>query len=148
MTTAAMPIAPRTEISLLDTIRRLGPTFAERAVQHDADDSFVLENYADLRGARIFAAGVPAELGGGGANHWELSMMLRELAHYCSSTALALSMHTHQVAIPAWRWARDPQPALENFERRRQDENGGVIDAAPLHLAGSLDVDDEHDVLT
>ena len=30
--------------------------------------------------------------------------MLRILAQGCGSTALAFAMHTHQVAIPAWRW--------------------------------------------
>lgn len=117
MTTATLPRALGTEPSVIETIRRLGPTFAERAAGHDADDSFVHDNYANLREARIFAAGVPVELGGGGASHRELSL-LRELAHYCSSTALSLSMHTHQVAIPAYRWQQDPLPALEGLLRR------------------------------
>jgi len=34
----------------------------------------------------------------------ELCDMLKTLAHGCSSTALAFAMHTHQVAVPAWRW--------------------------------------------
>jgi acyl-CoA dehydrogenase len=85
-------------------VRALGPTFAERAAQHDADDSFVAANYAELKQKGVFAAGVPAELGGGGASPAELSAMLRELAHHCSSTALALSMHTHPVATMAYSW--------------------------------------------
>lgn len=36
--------------------------------------------------------------------------MLRELAHYCGATALALSMHTHLVAAAVWRH-RHGQPA-------------------------------------
>jgi alkylation response protein AidB-like acyl-CoA dehydrogenase len=31
-------------------------------------------------------------------------MLLRELAHYCGSTALALAMHTHLLAATVWRW--------------------------------------------
>ena len=85
-------------------VRQLGPAFAARAAAHDADDSFVADNYKDLRAHRLFSAGVPAELGGGGASQAELADALRVLATYCSSTALALSMHTHQVLIPAWRW--------------------------------------------
>jgi acyl-CoA dehydrogenase len=43
--------------------------------------------------------------------------VLRTLAHACSSTALALSMHTHQVLIPAWRWRHERAP-VEPFLRR------------------------------
>jgi alkylation response protein AidB-like acyl-CoA dehydrogenase len=102
--------------------RQVGPALAARAVEHDAHDSFVAENYAELKSLGFFTAGVPAELGGGGASHAELCAMLRELAHHCSSTALALSMHTHQVAIPAWRW-RNENGATEPFLRRVASEN-------------------------
>jgi acyl-CoA dehydrogenase len=42
---------------------------------------------------------------------------LRTLAHACPSTALALSMHTHQVLVPAWRWRHERAP-VERFLRR------------------------------
>jgi alkylation response protein AidB-like acyl-CoA dehydrogenase len=95
----------------------LTPTFAARAAGHDADDTFVSENYADLRRRRVFSAPVPAELGGGGASLAEMCDVLRTLAHACSSTALALSMHTHQVLVPAWRWRHERAP-VESFLRR------------------------------
>jgi acyl-CoA dehydrogenase len=98
-------------------VRQLGPALAARAAAHDADDSFVADNYAELRAHRVFSAGVPAELGGGGASHAELADVLRVLATYCSSTALALSMHTHQVLIPTWRWRHEQAP-VEPFLRR------------------------------
>ena len=63
-------------------------------------------------------AGVPRELGGGGATVLELAEMLRVLAHHCSSTALAFSMHTHQVAIPAWRWSTQKTAAVEPLLKR------------------------------
>lgn len=97
--------------------RELAASFAARAADHDAADRFVTDNYADLRRHRVFGAGVPAELGGGGASHAELAEMLRTLAHGCGSTALALAMHTHQVAIPTWRW-RHQQAPVEPFLRR------------------------------
>lgn len=97
--------------------RELGPRFAARAAAHDAADSFVADNYRELRERRLFSAGVPKELGGGDASHGELCAMLRVLAQYCGSTALALAMHTHQVAIPAWRWRHDGAP-VELFLRR------------------------------
>ena len=98
-------------------VRELGPRFAARAAAHDAEDSFVADNYAELRTHRLFSAGVPADLGGGGASQAELAEILRLLATYCSSTALALSMHTHQVLITAWRWRHMGAP-VEPFLRR------------------------------
>lgn len=85
-------------------MKRLGEDFAKRSAAHDEDDSFVAENYAALKEHGAFAAGVPAELGGGGASHAELCDMLRELARHCSSTALAFSMHTHPIAAQAYNW--------------------------------------------
>jgi alkylation response protein AidB-like acyl-CoA dehydrogenase len=107
-------------------MHELGPRFAERAGVHDANDSFVAENFAELKARGIFAAGVPKELGGGGASYPELCDMLRTLAHYCGSTALALSMHTHVVATALWRWQRDPQSS-ERLLRRVAEENLVVV---------------------
>jgi alkylation response protein AidB-like acyl-CoA dehydrogenase len=82
----------------------LGPGFIARADAHDADDSFVLQNYRELKEYGLFSAGVPTELGGGGATHHELCALLRKLARMCGSTALALSMHTHLVVTTVWRY--------------------------------------------
>lgn len=83
----------------LDAIaERLFPQFAERSADLEASDSFVHENYAELKQARIFSAQVPTELGGGGVSHRQMCRFLRLLAHACPSTALALSMHQHLVA--------------------------------------------------
>jgi alkylation response protein AidB-like acyl-CoA dehydrogenase len=48
----------------------------------------------------------------------DLAEMLRVLAHHCGSTALAFSMHTHQVAIPAWRWKHQKVAAVEPLLKR------------------------------
>ena len=77
---------------------------------HDADDSFVAENYAALKSAKLFSAGVPTELSGGGASYRDLAAMLRILAKGCSSTALAFAMHTHPVALTVWRWRHENAP--------------------------------------
>ena len=102
--TSADTTAITTDIAAL--ARALGPGFAARAQAADDSDAFVAENFAELKKAGLNEAGVPSDLGGGGASITELCAMLRELAHHCSSTALAFAMHTHQVAIPAWRWTR------------------------------------------
>jgi acyl-CoA dehydrogenase len=103
-------------------MRELGADFAKRAAAHDRDDSFVAENYAALRANGAPAAGVPAELGGGGASHAELVAMIRELARHCSSTALAFSMHTHPIAAQAYLW-RAGNKAPETLLKRVAAEN-------------------------
>jgi alkylation response protein AidB-like acyl-CoA dehydrogenase len=82
--------------------RALGPGFGARAAAHDANDSFPEDNYRELKEHRFFSAGIPSELGGGGASHPELCAMLRELGRHCGATALAFSMHTHLVGTMVW----------------------------------------------
>ena len=107
--------APR---NIADIARELGPVFAERADSATDEDQFVADNFASLKAAGLVEAGVPTELGGGGASVDELAEMLRVLAYHCGSTALAFSMHTHQVAIPAWRWKVQKAAAVEPLLRR------------------------------
>ena len=85
--------------ALLDTI---GPACAAGARERDETDGFVDDNYTLLKENGAFAALVPADLGGGGARHSELCAFLKGLAHYCPSTALALSMHSHLVAAAVY----------------------------------------------
>jgi len=101
----------------IEVVRRLGPAFAERAAAFDEEDRFVADNFAELKEAGIFTAGVPSELGGGGASHRELCEMIRELATFCSSTGLAVSMHTHLCATLSYLW-RKGNPAPEGILRR------------------------------
>jgi alkylation response protein AidB-like acyl-CoA dehydrogenase len=113
--------ADETRTDWVAVARELGPTFAARAAAHDANDSFVTHNYVELKQRRIFSAGVPIELGGGGASHAELCGLLRELAHACGSTALALSMHTHLLAATVWRWSQG-QPVEPLLRRIAAEE--------------------------
>lgn len=102
--------------------KQLGPRFAARAANVDENDLFVADNYVDLKNHGLISAGVPQELGGGGASHLELGEMLRELGRHCGATALALSMHSHQVAAAAWRWRHQKAP-LDGLLRRVAAEN-------------------------
>ncbi|HEV7317179.1 MAG TPA: acyl-CoA dehydrogenase family protein [Ensifer sp.] len=104
--------------SVVQTARNLAPKLAARAAEIDQNDRFVSENYSLLKEAGLVEAGVPRELGGVGAEISELAEMLRLLATACGSTALAFSMHTHQVAIPAWRWRHQKVAAVEPLLKR------------------------------
>ncbi|KIT18104.1 acyl-CoA dehydrogenase family protein [Jannaschia aquimarina] len=114
-----------TSVDVGEIAGRLTKTFAKRAAESDENDRFVEANYADLKNVGLISAGVPRELGGGGADVRALCKMLRVISGACGSTGLALSMHTHQVAIPAWRWHQQPtaRPVVEPLLRRVADEN-------------------------
>ena len=110
---------------LVETASEVAKVFAARAHSNDETDRFVEDNYADLKSAGLIAAGVPSQLGGGGANIRELCDILKIVGGSCGSTGLALSMHTHQVAIPAWRWHHQEaaRGVVEPLLRRIADEN-------------------------
>jgi alkylation response protein AidB-like acyl-CoA dehydrogenase len=118
----------------------LGESFAERAAQSDKDGTFVYENYALLKTHQYFSAMVPEELGGGGVSHSEMCSILRTMAHYCGSTALALAMHQHLVAAAIWRYknkgesipmlqkvAKDQLVLVSTGARDWLDSNGEMI---------------------
>jgi alkylation response protein AidB-like acyl-CoA dehydrogenase len=118
--------APKIDISEprspVEIARELGPLFARRAAEAGDEDRFVADNFASLKASGLVEAGVPAELGGGGADVDQLAAMLRTLAYHCGSTALAFSMHTHQVAVPAWRWTHQKAAAVEPLLKRIASE--------------------------
>ncbi len=87
------------------------------ATAHDADDSFVAEGFAALEEAGFFTALVPEELGGGGASVGEICEALRIIGTTCGSTALAASMHSHVVAVAAWRWKHQGAPTDKLLKR-------------------------------
>jgi acyl-CoA dehydrogenase len=67
------------------------------------------------------SAGVPKDLGGDGLDASELARLLTAMAHACSSTALAFAMHTHVVALLAWRRRHQNAP-VDAVLKRVADE--------------------------
>lgn len=108
--------------TIVDTAHQLLPKLAENAVGCDENDSFVTDNYELIKESGLIEAAVPSALGGQGANITELCDMLRILAQACGSTALMFSMHTHQVAIPAWRWKYQKISAVEPLLKKVANE--------------------------
>ena len=118
--TETNPVDPAQYIH--SVLAEFAPRFSARTAAADEGDCFVAENYADLKAAGLISAGVPEELGGLGVSHAELCEMLRVLAHSCGSTGLAFAMHTHQVAINAWRWRHQKAP-VDGLLKRVAAEN-------------------------
>ncbi len=95
--------------------------FGARVPEMSDSDDFVAQNYEELRASGMLAAAVPAELGGKGMEIAELSEMLKTMARSCPSTALAFSMHTHIVAVAAWRWKNQKAPVQPMLEKVAKD---------------------------
>jgi len=103
-------------LDLQALVQIIGPRFAEGAAERDAGDVFVADHYDVLKQHKVFSALVPAELGGGGVSHSAMCRFLRQLAHYCPSTALALSMHQHLVAAAVYNH-RNGKPGQKLLEK-------------------------------
>lgn len=95
----------------VDVARGIGPDLAERAARHDSEGTFVAENYAQMKAARLFSAAIPTALGGGGASHAEVCDIVRTLGGYCASTALCYAMHSHPVAVNVLKHRRGDEQA-------------------------------------
>lgn len=120
--TSAVKANAEASRSAVEIARELGPVLAARANATADEDLFVADNMKLLKASGLVEAGVPTQLGGGGADVDQLAAMLREMAYHCGSTALAFSMHTHQVAVPAWRWQHQKVAAAEPLLKRIANE--------------------------
>lgn len=94
------------DIQWLDVTHDLGREFAKREADYDREAAFVKENYLRLKERRFFSAAIPAELGGEGVPHSQMCDILRVMAWYSPSTALALSMHQHLLAANIWKYKK------------------------------------------
>jgi Acyl-CoA dehydrogenase, N-terminal domain len=75
---------------------------------------------------KLFFAMVPEELGGAGVSHTEMCGLIRDMAQYCPSTALAFSMHQHLVAAAVWNYRQD-NPGENGLPARRWRLPAAVI---------------------
>ena len=103
-------------LDLKSLVHEIGPGFAEAADERDRGEIFVAENYETLRERKVFSALVPSELGGGGLPHSQMCAFVRAMAHYCGSTALALSMHQHLVSAAVFNY-RNGKPGQKLLEK-------------------------------
>lgn len=95
--------ALKTTTNWIDLSHKLGVNFEKRAANYDKEGTFVHDNYAELKKHCFFSAAIPEALGGGGISHSEMCNVIRIMAQYCSSTALAFSMHQHLIAASLWK---------------------------------------------
>ncbi len=98
---------------IVETARSLAPAFAERAAEHDRENSFPYENYDDLRQVGYQALTVPREFGGRGAELLDACLGQEELGAGDGATALGIGMHlglfgrlSEDRAWPSAMWER------------------------------------------
>jgi alkylation response protein AidB-like acyl-CoA dehydrogenase len=103
---------------LLELVGRLADTFAERAAQHDRDNTFPAENWPVMADAGYLGLTVPAELGGFGASPYEFLLAQERLAQGDGATALAVNMHLTTCSSFAAGWRRRGDERAESFLRR------------------------------
>ena len=122
MTTAEAITNASTGTDWLAKAKTLSDDFATRAAKHDAEDTFVAENYAALKREKFFSAPIPSELGGGGISFAEHAAIIRTIARGCGSTALSYSMHSHLLQALIWRFRKGAVPPAEPLLRRMAKE--------------------------
>jgi alkylation response protein AidB-like acyl-CoA dehydrogenase len=96
----------------IELIQKLGKKFEKRAGESDQKGEFVFANYEELKKHKFFSAAIPLKYGGGGLSHVEMCNVIRIMAHYCSSTVLAFSMHQHLIAATLWKYKHKNEGAL------------------------------------
>ena len=97
--------------------RELAIDFGKRAGEYDRSGSFVSENFSDLRKAGFFSAGIPAEIGGGGATFSDITNIIREIGKQCGSTALTFAMHSHTVGANVYKHLRGDESATRTLKK-------------------------------
>jgi alkylation response protein AidB-like acyl-CoA dehydrogenase len=96
---------------------KLADSFAERAPEHDRDNTFPFENYEDMRATGFLRLTLPEELGGLGATQAEAIPAIERLAQGDAATALAVNMHISPLGQWSAVWRRTKDPRLEEFLR-------------------------------
>jgi alkylation response protein AidB-like acyl-CoA dehydrogenase len=95
------PLAPRSR-EVVEAVAALArERFAPRAARYDAESSFPVENYEDLRAAGLLGLTVPAEYGGLDVDPLAYGLCILEIAKGCSATALTFNMHCTVVGLVA-----------------------------------------------
>src|SRR5919109_508683 len=106
------------EQRFIDVAARLADDFAQRAAQHDEEESFPYENYARLRESGYTLLTIPEELGGLGASMLQRIKAQERLAQGCGATALAINMHLNVLGMAIDTWRRFKTPHVENLLRK------------------------------
>jgi len=102
-------------------LKLVGDRIESLGREGDLTRTFASKSLDLLQDHGFFALGVPADLGGGGAQYAEVAAMLRAVGRLDGSTALTLSMHTHQVMVAEWKRRVQSAPTEELMRKVAND---------------------------
>jgi alkylation response protein AidB-like acyl-CoA dehydrogenase len=122
------------EAGLVALAGSLADRFAERAGEHDRDNTFPAENWPVMAAEGYLGLMVPEQLGGAGASPYEFLLAQERLAGGCAATALAVDMHHTTVASFRALWQRSGDERAASFLRRAA--TGEVVLASCTSEAG------------
>jgi alkylation response protein AidB-like acyl-CoA dehydrogenase len=122
------------QAEVVELAGRLAAAFAERAPEHDAENTFPAENWPVMAEAGFLGLTVPKELGGFDADVTELLLAAEHLAQGCASTALAVNMHLTTAASFQAIWRRTGDGRAADFLRKAA--TGEVVLASCTSEAG------------
>ncbi len=121
---------PRTEYQreLLAITDPLVAKLADRAAEHDRNNTFPMDNYADMRDVGYLTLTVPREYGGKGADLLGFVLCQERLAQGDGATALAVGMHLALIG----RLAETSEWPTDRFEAICRDvvATGATINSA------------------
>ena len=98
-------------MELTTILSDLGSEFEKRAPELDKENNFAEKNFLELKERGVYKALIPKELGGHGVTYTELCNFLKDLAKFCPSTALTLSMHQHLIAVLTFKFLNGDAPS-------------------------------------
>ena len=123
------------QAEVLDLAGTLADVFAERAGEHDRDNTFPAENWPVMAEAGTSRSPCPAELGGFDADPYEFLLAQERLAQGDGATALAVNMHLTTCDSFAALWRRTGDERAERFLRARRRARGRL---RVVHVRGRL----------
>jgi alkylation response protein AidB-like acyl-CoA dehydrogenase len=133
--TPSQTILTPARLAIVERVAALGPTFAQRAVDHDREATFPTRNWDDLRHAGLLGICIPEADGGLGADFVTYALASAELARWCAATALTFNMHVATTLLVG-QIADDLELTAaerELLHQRRQVLRRGIVDQGLIH---------------
>ncbi len=85
----------------IDRLEEVITRCLEREVKYDSENSFMHEDWKELKAAGYLMLPVPEEFGGLGLKMDEMMQWQRKLGYHAAATALAINMHLYWVGLVA-----------------------------------------------